>query len=352
MRKLRYYGLFTCGVVIVFTLSLIAFNFAQSQVKIQPKPDRPPGKVKAPEYEWSIVIVNGDFALQGGTGATVYEGDGGPGLLYDCSQTNIYSHMRVVESQGQYRTSALFEIYYPDITQGEVLYQVNFTEHLKAWDELAYFVSDPPYWQFIPPIDPDLNPDLFDEEGNFIYKRSRFPECGFLIECGLPTSIFNFLRGLSHPYQGYEKFRIDFYTEFFNEIAQGDYTQWIEYDKKKIGLGIEIHPIGLDGPYSPSVYNGVGFHTGTWDGEYGYIEKIPSSNPDTTDIWRVIFGRDIFGTPYITKDDLNVTFDEWYNEIILALINKNKAKEERRLLYSTYADCDMQFEILFIRTKK
>lgn len=344
-RSLRLFGLVS---ILSFALVFIGFNFVQGQVKTQ---DKPPGKNKPPEYVWSVVIVDGPFALQGGAGAEEYTDGGVTGLLYDCSQPNINSYMRVVgPMQEQYRTSALFELYYPDITQGEVSYQVNFTEYLQVWDELAYFVTEPPTWLYSPPIDPVLNPDLFDEYGNFLYKRSRFPECGLLIDCGLPTSIFNFLKGLSHPYPGYEKFRIDFYTEWFNEIAQGDYTQWVEYDKKKIGLGIEIHPIGIDGPYSPSVYNGVGFHTYRGDG-YGYIERIPSPNPDT-DIWRVVFGRDTSGTPFNTKEDLNVTFDEWYNEIILALINKKKAKEERRLLYSTYADCDMQFELLFIRTKQ
>ena len=344
MEKFRGLRVFVLVPILTFALVFVVFNFVQGQVKTQDKPDKPPGKNKPPEYAWSVVIVDGIFALQGGQGATVYAGDGGPGLLYDCTQPNIYSHMRVVgPMQDQYRTSAVFEIYYPDITQGEVLYQVDFTEQMQVWVDKAYFVEEWPSF-----LDPILN---FD----FYYKPCRFPVCGEPgIDCAVPTAMFDFMKNWDHPYEGYEKFRIDFYTDWFYDIAQGDYTQWGENERKKIALGIEIHPIGIDGPYTPSEYNGMGFHTGWWNGEqskYGYIEKIHSTNPDA-DIWKVVFGKDIFGNPYPYEDDENVIFDEWYWDSYLKQFNKNRVKPERHIFHPTYGDCDMQFELLFIRTKQ
>ncbi|UCG68007.1 MAG: hypothetical protein JSV09_09200 [Thermoplasmata archaeon] len=339
MEKFRGLRLFCFVTILTFALVFIGLNFVQGQVNTQGKPDKPPGLDKGPEYAWSVVILDGLFALQGGTGAAVYAGDGGPGLLYDCSQPNIYSHMRVVgPMQEQYRTSAVFEIYYPDSTQGEVLYQIDFTGNIQIYN--SYFVTEWPEF-----VDPDLNPD-------FYYKPGRFPVCGDMrIDCGSPYSMFQFMENWEHPQPGYEKFRIDFYTEWFYDIAEGDYTQWNEYERKKIALGIEIHPIGIDGPYSPSEYNGIGFHTGWWDGEYGYIEKIPTTDPNT-DIWKVVFGKDMNGVPYDDAEDLNVTFDEWYWDYYSKQFNKKKAKEEINVFYPTYGDCDMQFEILFIRTKQ
>ncbi|MBW1888663.1 MAG: hypothetical protein JRI52_10000, partial [Deltaproteobacteria bacterium] len=168
MKKSRYLGLFVT--VIVCVLSLIVFNFAQSQAKIQK--GKPPGKGKPPAYVWSVVIVAGDFALQGGEGVTDYTVDtvegAVSGKLYDSSEPNIISHMRVIgPMQDQYRTSAVFELYYPDLTQNEVLYQVQFTEDMQIYG--AEWNEEQPFHY----IDTILNSHLFDEYGTFIYKRCR-----------------------------------------------------------------------------------------------------------------------------------------------------------------------------------
>jgi hypothetical protein len=342
MGKIRRLKFILSAAVIVFGLTIIGIHIAQAQVKVAKKPGTPPGQDRPPEYEWNVVIVDGPHALLGSTGAEVYSGEGGQGLLYDCTEPNIYFHMRVVGPvQDQYRTSSRFELYYPDFNQGETLYQVDFTEYLQVWADTAYHTVDFPSY-----LDPILNPD-------FAYQPGRFPVCGDPgIDCSLPTCMFDFMKNWSHPLPGYTKISIDFYTGWFIDQVQADFSQWSEGDRKNIALGIEIHPIGQDGPYSPSEYNGIGFHTGNATNEYGYIEKIASSNPETTDIWRVVFGRDIYDIPFNTIGDQNITFDEWYWDTYLVQFNKKKTREETSIFYPTFADGDIQFELIFIRVKK
>jgi len=342
--SLRFIGFV---VILVFVLSLIVFNFAQSQVEVQKgkPPGKGKGKGKPPAYVWSVVIVDGNFALQGGEGVPDYTVDtvtSGPvsGKLYDSSQTNIISRMRVTESQDQYRTSAVFELYYPDDTQGEVLYQVDFTEDMQIYG--ADWNEEKPFHY----IDPILNSHLF-VDGVFQYKRCRFPVCGDpLIDCYSPFCMFHFLQEWDHPHPGYEKFHIHVWTDFSYDITEGDFTQWDPGDPKKIWLAIEIWPLGLEGTYSPSEFNGIGVDPDDYNWQdYGYIERIESTNADTTDIWRVVWGANV--------ESSNLTFSDNYREYIFKQVKKNKIKREVMTgLKPTYGEGDMHFEILFIRTKK
>ena len=334
------------GFVGIITLAFvfIGLSLVQGQVMTKGKPAKPPGQDKEPEYAWSALILEGPMSSIQGEGANSADnytyvdvnGDRYWGWLYGGSESNINFRVRTVETGTQgTRSNFCFEIFYP-VNEGENLYQIDFIADNIA-NQTAEFVTDPPN------IDPDLNP-------GFTYKTCRFPVCGGPgINCDDASCLFDFIQNWPHPFQGYEKVGVGFYSIFSFDLNEGDYENWALFDKKNMWLDIVCRAQEIDdGDFkipNLSDYNTVGFNSGGEQYPYGYFERI------SPDVWKVVAGRDILGADLQYNDDINVNVDESYLDFVWEQYRKNKFKEVAAYFYPTIGSCDMKFEVLFIRTQ-
>lgn len=328
--------------ILVLAFVFIGLSLVQGQVKTQGKPAKPPGQ-NDDVYTWSAVILEDPiFSIQGegGNSADNYtyvevNGLGYWGWLYDGSEPNVNFRVRTVETGTQgTRSNFCFELFYP-ADEGENLYQIDFiTDNIV--NKTADFVTDPPN------IDPDLNP-------GFTYKTCRFPVCGGPgINCGDASCLFDFIQNWPHPYQGYDKVGISFFSDFSFDLNEGDYENWAVYDRKNMWLDIVCRAQEIDdGDFkipNLSEYNTVGANSGGEQYHYGYFERI------SPDVWKVVGGWDILGADLQYNDVINVNVDEVYLDFVLEHYRK-KIRAVAAYFFPTIGSCDMKFEVLFIRTK-
>ena len=68
MKKFHDLKFFSLVVVLTFALVFMGISLVQGQIKIQKKPDKPPGKDLGEKYEWKAVILDTPFSTLKGSG--------------------------------------------------------------------------------------------------------------------------------------------------------------------------------------------------------------------------------------------------------------------------------------------
>ncbi len=350
-------GLKILGLVAIVALAFVflGFNLVQGQVTTKGKPDKPPGKDDETEYAWSSDILDGPFSIQG-RGETTYNGLGGNGTLYDSSEgnINITNVVKVISPKNphQVNTNFTLEVFYP--VGSETLFQIDFLNdyigNQEAFFDENIFTDD---W---PPIKQELNPDL-------TYKYLGFPMWASatehpLDEGRIAREIFDFLCNVNgHPYGpgvpggDYYKVRLKFSSAWADSLEGGTYDSWVIGDEKPMGYGGENGNLSIEGQNMArrhcdhgdfdvwNYHNIVGDqHFIPEDDEWGagwpgYIVRISDN------IWKVVV-------------DGKINIYEEYCECVVERANSNRPiRTWLTRVRPIYGTCDMQFEMLFIRTK-
>jgi hypothetical protein len=335
MKKFR--GLKLLGLVAFLSIALVFIGINYSHAQGKGKGKKPPAQ---DEYVWSAVILDGPFSIQG-RGENIYDGMGGHGSIYDPSVTNINvtGDVKAVgrtKSPHLVRSYFLLEIFYP--VEDETLYQIQFTENIS--NKNATFELNPP------PVDLDLNPDIY-------FKYLGFPLWGSAVDDPSERDaleIFDFLQNCDHPFdvginENYYKLELSFSSEWVDNLYDGTYDNWAIDDPKLMGYGGWLFIEGQDADtfscdrddYDPWHYHNIigdAHFRGDekWGGWPGYIVRI------SEDIWKVVVvGR--------------MCFNEEYGECVTKYFNKKRTMNQIEDFEPIYADCYMNFEVLFIRTK-
>ena len=300
--SLRLIGFVT---IIIFMLSLIVFNFAQSQVEIQK--GKPPN-TGGDKYTWSVAILDG-FGIQV-PGPYTYNVGEYQGWIFDDSDPNVM--VRV-------------EIRWAPFDEGVEMYWTRF------------------YLELFPPIQIDL--DIVEYEAHFYDETSdekciypedydgQYPERD-------PYSMLRFMQDELHPHSGYESVYFRFNSARSVNQDEVDYRLWPNqhlHDHLKFLCDIKGRAPNLFKPASCEELDLFEYSVIEFGGDYdyGYIQRLDE------DMWKIVGIRN--EKPGWATD--------WYNVCEETQINKNKKSVTYDSIFSSQGSMDIAFQILFIRTK-
>lgn len=292
--------------MLTFALVFIGFNFVQGQVTTHGKP---PGKGKPGQYTWSAVILDG-YGIRV-PGDYTYEEGGYKGWIFDDSDPNV---MVRVENR-----SAPFD-------EGVEMYWTRF--HLELF----------------PPIQVDL--DIVQDEAHFygikpdeekcIYPEDipdQYPELD-------PYSMLRFMQDELHPHSGYESVYFRFNSALSVNQDEVDYRLWPNqylHEHLKFLCDIKGRAPNMFKPATCEELNLFEYSVIEFGGDYdyGYIQRVDE------DMWKMVGIR----------DDKSGWATDWYNICVPTQINKKKTGVTYDAIFSSQGSMDIEFEILFIRTK-
>jgi len=325
MKKFRNLRLFVFASVFLFVLSLIVFNYAQSQVEIQK--GKPPGKGKpGGGYTWSAVILDepeNGVGLQGLDPARYVVADNWTGWIYEDSEPNINVN---VSCKG-----------YPG--GGETIYRSNFT--LEIFNPVQV-------WLYLDPYQPWWYEDVPFPQNQFP-QLSKYPGIDDSTD---PWNMFNHMQISPQPAPEYHRFWITFRTEWSVNQSDVDYEQWAYHGH----MGFYARILGPPKNIDPRVlcedrilfeYSSIEFSSAL---DYGYFKRIDN------DTWRVFVGQEE-GSPdfYNGQGELGVDDGVAYDNYDVCVPNqyhKKKTGSDILAIPSARGQFDIKFVILFIRTKQ
>lgn len=299
-RNLRYIGF---AAVIVCVLSLVVFNFAQSQVKIQK--GKPPNTVKD-NYTWSVVILDG-FDIQVPGICTYDVGGAYQGWIFDDADPDVMVRVEI--------RSAPFDA-------GEMY-----------WSGFKF--------ELFPPIQLDL--DIVGYEAHFYGDRpdekciyhedftGQYPELD-------PYSMLRFMQDELHPHPGYESVSFGFRSALSVNQDEVDYRLWTDqHDYMGFLCDIKGRAPNMFKPATCEELNLFEYSVIEFgsNGDYGYIQRLDE------DTWKVVGIR----------EDKPGWATDWYNICEVTQVNKKKTSVTYDAIFSSQGSMEIGFQILFIRTK-
>jgi len=168
-----------------------------------------------------------------------------------------------------------------------------------------------------------------------------------------PNSMFNFMQNEYHPHPLYHWIGFRFYTGAAAGQDEVDIEHWTEQELMEFHFRIEgpapQYPCEESELFEYSNIIGWAGDTVLAD-NYGYFERI-QENLDNVDIWKVTVGKARDGTPYLGPGFFDGDCNDYYYICEEVQFNKKKTFLDDRAIKSAYGTWDMNFEILFIRTK-
>jgi hypothetical protein len=318
MKKFCGLKLFGLVVILAIVFVFIGFNFVQGQVKTSGKPDKPP---KGEQYTWKAVILDTGVSSIMGVGDPSYIPETGQyGWHFSDSDPNI--NVRVEKKRlnihGDYKYCTRF---YIEIFEKE---QIDFDFPFYS----PVFDTDPPY------------------QPRCLYPGGIYPEDN-------PHSMFHFMMNESHPHPSYHWMGFRFSTGASANQDEIDIEQWTDQVLSEFHFRIEG-----PAPQYPCVEselfeysNIIGYAGDTiLAADYGFFERI-QENYDNIDIWKATVGMGRDGTEYMGDGFYDGDGNDFYYICEEVPFNKKKTYVDDRAINSAYGRWDMQFEILFIRTK-